>query len=101
MSIQKSKGLLGFAIKAGKAVMGMSVTEAYVRRGKACLVLLDGRASHNTAAYVENLCGTYEVHSITVPTGFLEEVTARSNLTVMALTDKGFAQALRKALKEN
>ncbi|MDD4797449.1 MAG: hypothetical protein PHO66_06760 [Eubacteriales bacterium] len=100
MSNQKSKGLLGFAIKAGKAVLGMGITEAHVRRGKAYLVLLDGRASHNTSSYVENLCATYEVRCITVPSGFLEETTARSNLTVMALTDKGFARALRKAFKE-
>ncbi|MDD3243355.1 MAG: hypothetical protein PHD32_06515 [Eubacteriales bacterium] len=95
----KCRGLLGFAIKAGKAAMGMGAVEGSVRRGKAFLVLLDGRASHNTSAYVQNLCDTFDTRCVIVPSDFLGNTAGRANLTVMAITDGGFAKALRQALK--
>jgi ribosomal protein L7Ae-like RNA K-turn-binding protein len=97
----KLKGMLGLAVKAGKAVSGSYAVEGVVRRGKARLVLLDGRASENRVREVEAMCANFGVKCLRLrDVGLLEELLGRENRTVLAVTDGGFAEAIQGILKK-
>lgn len=97
----KLKGMMGLAVKAGKAVSGSFAVDGAVRRGRARLVILDGRASAATARSYEALCKNNEVALVKLPeAGVLETLLGKENRTVMAITDNGFAEAIQEILKK-
>jgi ribosomal protein L7Ae-like RNA K-turn-binding protein len=98
---ERLMGMIGFAIKAGKAVSGTYAVEGALRRGKARLVIVDGRASQNTIQKFETMCrGNGADHVLLKDTGMLELLLGRDNRTVMAITDGGFADAIQEILKK-
>jgi ribosomal protein L7Ae-like RNA K-turn-binding protein len=95
------KGMIGFAIKAGKALSGSFAVEGAVKRRKAKLVIVDGRASSNTIRQIESLCANNSVKWVLLQdSGVLEALLGRDNRTVMAITDGGFAEAIQEILKK-
>ncbi len=95
------KGMIGLAIKAGRAVSGGFAVQGAVARGKAKLVLVDGRAAPNTVRQYAAMCENNRVPCIVLKEkGLLEGLTSRDNRTVMAIVDGGFAEAIQEILRK-
>ncbi len=102
MPKDKVLSLLGIAQKAGRVVSGEFSVEKAVKEGKACLVLVAKDASDNTKKMFCNMCSYYEVpvyvHSEKETLGHCIGKQFRASL---AVTDVGFANALKKQLSED
>ena len=91
--------LVGLATKAGKTVSGEFSTEKAVKTGTAYLVIVSEEASGNTRKKFENMCSFYQV-----PVYFYGTKTelgasmGKEFRASMAVTDQGFADAIRKQL---
>lgn len=94
--------LLGLATRSRNVVSGEFATEKAVKSGKAMLVIVSGDASENTAKLFRNKCNFYEVPLFFYGTkeelGHAMGKEARSSL---AITDRGFAESIRKQLEES
>ena len=95
-------GLLGLARKAGRLELGEDPVDAACRSRQAALVLLAADAAENTRRRVSRWCEAANTPCISLSAG-KEELGARlgrGSCAVAALTDHGFASALRKKLAE-
>ena len=99
--VNKVYSMIGLAEKAGNVVSGEFSTEKAVKSGKACLVILASDASGNTRKHFSDMCAYRNVPLCIY--GNKEELghaigkEMRANL---AVTDKGFADAIRKRIEE-
>ena len=92
MGSDRLGGMIGLAVKAGKAASGSFAVESAVRRGQARLVLVDGRASANKIREMEAVCANRGVQCVRLAdSGVLESLLGRENRTVLAILDEGFA----------
>jgi ribosomal protein L7Ae-like RNA K-turn-binding protein len=95
------KGMVGLAVKAGKAVSGGFAVEGAIKRRFARLVLVDGRASENTVKQYASMCKNNSVKCVLLEdSGVLEELLGRDNRTVLAVTDVRFADAILEILRK-
>lgn len=102
MSNERLKGMIGLAIKAGKALSGSFAVEGAVRRGRARLVLIDGRASAATIRQFQSLCTNHGVKCVVMQdSGVLEDLLRRDNRTLMAIMDNHFATAIYELSNNN
>ena len=98
----KLKSLLGIAKKAGKVICGTDMTVEGVRNGKkksVKLILVAKDASVTTAKRINNTASFYKVPII--DTAFDKSELAHivgneGELSVVGITDDGFAQAMVK-----
>jgi ribosomal protein L7Ae-like RNA K-turn-binding protein len=98
---ERLKGMIGLAINAGKALSGSYAVEGAVKRRKAKLVIIDGRASPNTIRQIDSMCANNGVKWVLLEdSGVLETLLGRDNRTVMAITDGGFAEAIQQIMKK-
>ncbi len=58
---QKILGIIGIAVKAGKAVSGELSVENSVKSGRSCLVLLAADSSPGTKKKFSNMCNYYHI----------------------------------------
>ncbi|MNH34337.1 putative ribosomal protein YlxQ [compost metagenome] len=90
---------LGLAMRAGKLVTGDEIVLKSVRSSEARLVIVAKDASANTHKKFRDKCRTYKVPLII---GFDREVLGSSvgkpERVVLALTDQGFADMIRKEI---
>lgn len=101
----KLEGFLGIAAKAGKLVYGCELTVDAIRGGKNApyLVLLAENASLGTKKRVHNSCTYYhrEIAELPISCDNLSHAVGKSGLiAVIAVTDRGFAEAIKKLLSE-
>lgn len=97
----KVLSLLGLAKRAGKVVSGEFSTEAAVKSAKAYLVVVSEEASANTKKKFQNMCTYYEVPIYFY--GNKEELgrcIGQEFRASLAVTDPGFADAIRKQLED-
>lgn len=99
MAMNKALSGLGLAMRAGKLVTGDEVVLKAIRSAEAKLVIVAGDASANTQKKYRDKCGTYKVPLMV---GFDRDVLGSSvgkpERVVLALTDQGFADMVRKAI---
>lgn len=98
---KKALSMLGLAKKAGKAVSGESKTEAAVKGGTACLVIIATDASDNTKKLFKDKA-TYRSIPIYL-FGTKEELghaLGQEFRSSVAITDQGFAEAIQKRIEE-
>ncbi|MCM3699099.1 ribosomal L7Ae/L30e/S12e/Gadd45 family protein [Paenibacillus macerans] len=97
--MNKALSGLGLAMRAGKLVTGDEVVLKAIRSAEAKLVILAGDASANTQKKYRDKCGTYKVPLLV---GFDRDMLGSSvgkpERVVLALTDQGFADMVRKAI---
>ncbi|MED4958483.1 ribosomal L7Ae/L30e/S12e/Gadd45 family protein [Paenibacillus macerans] len=97
--MNKALSGLGLAMRAGKLVTGDEVVLKAIRSAEAKLVIVAGDASANTQKKYRDKCGTYKVPLMV---GFDRDVLGSSvgkpERVVLALTDQGFADMVRKAI---
>ncbi|NBK90870.1 50S ribosomal protein L7ae [bacterium 1XD21-13] len=95
----KTYGMIGMAMKAGKLVSGEFATEKAVKSGKAALVIVSGAASENTKKKFRNMCDYYKV-----PIYFFGEkeelghAIGKEFRASLAVLDTGLAKAIEKNL---
>lgn len=98
----KVLSMLGLAARSRNVVSGGFATEAAVKGGKAALVIIAEDASGNTRKKFSNMCDYYEVPCKFYGTkDTLGHSMGKDERSVLALTDEGFADSIRKHLGES
>ena len=94
--MDKLLSLLGLARRAGKVEPGFDAAVGAARSGKACLLLAAGDLSEKTVKNLRYEGDRAGIETLGLPFG-MEELGHACGLRagVMAVTDKGFAKALR------
>ena len=92
-------GTLGLAMRAGRLVSGEFMTENAVKSQGAYLVILAQDVSENTRKKFRNMCNYYEVPIREYSTkDTLGHSLGKEFRASLAVTDKGFAQAILKKM---
>lgn len=94
--------MLGLATRSRNVVSGGFATEAAVKGGTAALVIIAEDASGNTRKKYSNMCGFYEVPCAFHGTkAVLGHSMGKEERSVLAVTDEGFADSIRKHLGDS
>ena len=94
--------MLGLATRSRNVVSGGFATEAAVKGGTAALVIIAEDASGNTRKKYSNMCGFYEVPCAFHGTkAVLGHSMGKDERSVLAVTDEGFADSIRKHLGDS
>ena len=95
-------GLAGLAAKAGKVIFGTPMVCDAMRAGKKMYLVLEASdCSENTHKRITDRCTYYRIphRRIDAGTGELAHALGKSgDLAVVAITDKGLAEAIRALL---
>ena len=95
-------GLLGLAIRAGKARSGAEVAEQAIRNGKAKLLVYDAAISSASKKVWLALCEKHGVKSLMLAEhNAVERMTGKSMRKVLVILDQGFANMIDKAIPKN
>ncbi|MCI8863988.1 MAG: 50S ribosomal protein L7ae [Lachnospiraceae bacterium] len=98
---QKVLGLVGLAMKAGKAASGEFMAEKAVKSGKARLVVVSVEASDNTKKMFTNMCTYYKVPICYFGgKGELGHAMGKEERASLAIVDEGFAKAIVKQMNK-
>ena len=98
----KVLSMLGLAARSRNVVSGGFATEAAVKGGTAVLVIIAEDASGNTRKKYSNMCEFYEVpYAIHGTKAALGHSMGKDERSVLALTDEGFANSIRKHLGDS
>lgn len=103
MKTDRILSLLGLCRRAGKLVSGQDSVIAAVQSGKATLALLAEDASERTKKQLRDKCAFRSVPLIclTADGGTIGKATGKAGtLSSLAVTDAGFASAIRKLAEE-
>ena len=99
---QKVLGLVGLAMKAGKAASGEFMAEKAVKSGKARLVVVSVEASDNTKKMFTNMCTYYQVPIwIFGKKDELGHSMGKELRASIAVLDEGFVKAMVKQMNIN
>ena len=93
-------GMLGFAMRAGRVLLGTDIVIAAMQKGKARLIIVSDGASEGTKKKIKFKAEFYSVPLIytTLTPGELSERLGKSySPVVLAVTDDGFASEILKA----
>lgn len=107
--LERLRGMLGLATRAGKLIIGSNLTVAAVReteylkrKGKTPhLVLLATDASDNTKKKIQNCCTYHQVAHFVIPLSASDLGHAIGNgtdVSAIGITDVGFSEAVKKIL---
>jgi predicted RNA-binding protein YlxR (DUF448 family)/ribosomal protein L30E len=91
------QGLLGFAIRAGHGVTGVTAIERYLKKKKIVLVVLDTDAGETTKKRINNIClhGNVPVFEYSGDRS-LEDVIGKTNCRSIGIIDVQFARSIKK-----
>ena len=99
MDSNKIYSLLGLCMRAGKLKSGEFATLEAIRKKTAEMVIISEDASDNTTKQFNDKCSYYNVPIFVFGTKEeLGHAIGKDVRTSLAITDKGFAQSLRKNL---
>ena len=97
---EKVFGMLGLARRAGKIIFGSDAAEKAVRGGRAQLVIMAEDASDRTKKLMGNKCKSFSVPLYVFSNaGELGNKIGKSDMSVLAVSDKNFASAIENLLK--
>ncbi len=91
--------MLGLCLRAGKLVSGAQAVGDALKRGKACLVLIDADASEATKKALFNSCRSHNVAVEEIESQALGMAIGKPERMTAAVTDSGFAARIQKLLK--
>ena len=98
----KVLSMLGLAARSRNVVSGGFATERAVKNHKACLVIIAEDASDNTRKKYGNMCKFYKVpYAYHGTKEVLGHSMGREERSVLALTNKGFADSIQKHLVDS
>ena len=102
MKPDRIRSYIGLAMKAGRVASGEYSTEKAVKEGKAFQVILACDASKNTKKKFTDMCAYYGVPVLEYETKEeLGHMIGREERACLAVTDAGFAKAIRKMREEH
>lgn len=94
-------GLLGLAVRAGKVVFGVFMTEKALDEGRAELVIAAEDMGASNRRRIENKCKEWDVKLIFYSDkASLSRAAGKKDMPVAAVCDEGFAKAIVKKYKE-
>ena len=93
---KQALNMLGLCMRAGRMVSGELSCLNAIRRGTACLVLVDESASDNTKKMFSDSCAYYEVALIAAPQDTLGYAIGKPGRKVAAITDESFAGRIQQ-----
>ena len=93
MQKSKAESYIGFAIKAGKAVLGYNAI--VVTKAKKHLLICCNTASDNAIDKIIKLAHKERCPLAMLYKGSLEQITGKKNCKVIAICDENFATALQ------
>jgi len=97
--VERIYSFLGLATKAGKLLSGDETCERAVKNGKAHLVIVSEDASDNTKKKFSDKCAFWDVDIRFFGTKeHLGKSTGKDVRTVIAITDRGFAEHLKEMI---
>jgi len=97
----KALSLAGLAARAGKVMSGEFAVDKAIKTGKAFLVIAAEDASDNTRKKFLNSCKYYQIpFRICSDKETLGHAIGRQERAVIAISDRGLAEAVRKVLPE-
>ena len=95
----KALSMLGMSFKAGKLALGESAARKALLSGKAELVIFAADCADNTRKKLELLCKEQNTPIIIFSVKEnLGKALGKDGKAVLALTDKGFAEAVKKII---
>ena len=94
----KAQTFVGFVIKSGKYRIGLNSVESLKR---AELILVCKSAAENSVKQAKNVAARLKCPIFVSVNKTLEEMTAKHNAKVMAVTDKALAKAIKDNYKED
>lgn len=98
----KVLSMLGLAERSRNVVSGGFATEQAVKSGKASLVIIAEDASDNTRKKYSNMCNFYKAPCVIYGTkDVLGHSMGKEERSVLAVTDEGFANSIRKHLGDS
>ncbi|WP_147802316.1 YlxQ family RNA-binding protein [Alkalicoccus halolimnae] len=93
----KQKSLIGLMLRAGALIMGEELAVKAIQTKKAKAVIISKDASENTLKKISDKCNYYKVPLIQTGDRYeIGEALGKEARVVLALTDKGFAEAFMK-----
>ena len=98
--MNRALGMLGLSARAGKIQSGEQACELAVKRGQACLILLDGAASQNTRKAFEDACAYHSIPIRQTDAEALGEAIGKPGRRIAAVLDGKLAQKLADMLPE-
>ena len=96
----KMLSYLGFAAKARKLVSGGQAAELAIKKGQALLVLIEEDAADNTKKQFSDMSSYREIPFFVVG-GELGRAVGHGERKIIAITDAGFAAAVKKEINLN
>ena len=100
MNGQKIKGMIGLALRARQAALGMDACRIMIRTGKCGVLLVDQAAGVNTRQKTEELCGRTGTPMRMMPEGLIEEATGRNNM-VIGLQKGHFSEQILQCVQDD
>ena len=97
--VNKLRGMISLAAKAGKMQSGDTAVRAAVQKNQAVLLLAEAEASANTRDKMEKLKAAYALPLIYVKD--LGACIGKPGRTMVAVCDMGFAEAITKINDES
>jgi len=98
---KKILGLLGLATAGGRIALGDTAVREAVSYGKAQLVIFAKDCGDNTKEKISKLCSLKSIAFIEFSDKeTIGKAVGREGKAVVALTDRGFADAVRKYIAE-
>ena len=98
---QRLKGMLGFAMRAGKLLVGTDIVcRAMQKRGAVLLVVIAAGASDATRKKLSTKCEFYKIPSVEIDTTpeVLGDLLGKSYApAAVGVTDEGFAKEIARA----
>lgn len=90
-------GMVGLAVRAGKAAFGVFMTEKAIDEGRARLVIASEDIGASNRRRIENRCADLDVKLIFYSDkASLSHAAGKKDMPVIAICDDGFAQAIVK-----
>lgn len=101
MTKSSKAGILSMCRKAGKLVMGMDIVKDACRSGKAAAVFAAEDLSEKSLKEVKFVCGSCQVplYALAEDMDSIAQGTGKRS-GIIAVTDSGFAKAIKKGLEE-
>ncbi len=101
LNLKRVSGMLGFAMRAGKLVVGTELVLRCVQKGLPKLVLVSSLASEGTKKKIRTKCEFYNVPRVEadIETEDLGKMVGKASaISAVAITDAAFASEIEKAL---
>lgn len=100
MEQNKAAAMIGLAMKAGRIAGGEFAAERAMKTGEAELLILSEDASHNTVRKFEGMAAYRKIPVVRfLGKTELGRIVGKGERSVLAVTDEGFAQNIRKKIE--